>query len=50
MGAEVFFSCTPFTGAQPNLELKLSDFNDEPEDCFLGLTLAVKPSVAKLGK
>ncbi|KAF4367536.1 hypothetical protein CsatB_024857 [Cannabis sativa] len=35
-------------GAQPNLELKLSDFGSEPEDCFLGLTLAVKPSVPSL--
>ncbi|XP_015892385.3 serine/threonine-protein kinase MHK [Ziziphus jujuba] len=35
-------------GAKPNLELKLSDFGAEPEDCFLGLTLAVKPSVPKL--
>lgn len=32
-------------GAKPTLELKLSDFGAEPEDCFLGLTLAVKPSV-----
>ncbi|XP_017190786.3 serine/threonine-protein kinase MHK-like isoform X2 [Malus sylvestris] len=32
-------------GANPTLELKLSDFGAEPEDCFLGLTLAVKPSV-----
>ncbi|KAF3435929.1 hypothetical protein FNV43_RR23021 [Rhamnella rubrinervis] len=35
-------------GTNPNLELKLSDFGAEPEDCFLGLTLAVKPSVTKL--
>ncbi|XP_050364012.1 serine/threonine-protein kinase MHK [Argentina anserina] len=33
------------TGTKPTLELKLSDFGAEPEDCFLGLTLAVKPSV-----
>ncbi|KAL5563344.1 hypothetical protein UlMin_033091 [Ulmus minor] len=35
-------------GAMPNLELKLSDFCGEPEDCFLGLTLAIKPSVPSL--
>nr|AFK39151.1 unknown [Lotus japonicus] len=32
--------------AKPNLELKLQDFGPEPDDCFLGLTLAVKPSVS----
>lgn len=37
------------TGSQPNLELKLSDFGTESEECFLGLTLAVKPSVPNLG-
>ncbi|KAK6937851.1 Protein kinase domain [Dillenia turbinata] len=30
---------------RPNLELKLWDFSAEADDCFLGLTLAVKPSV-----
>ncbi|KAI8523297.1 hypothetical protein RHMOL_Rhmol13G0062400 [Rhododendron molle] len=35
-------------GPTPNLELKLWDFGTQPDDCFLGLTLAVKPSVAKL--
>ncbi|KAK9944728.1 hypothetical protein M0R45_010282 [Rubus argutus] len=35
-------------GAKPTLELKLSDFGAEPEDCFLGLTLGVKPSVPDL--
>ncbi|XP_052170191.1 serine/threonine-protein kinase MHK isoform X2 [Diospyros lotus] len=32
----------------PNLELKLWDFGTQPDDCFLGLTLAVKPSVSNL--
>ncbi|KAH9728705.1 serine/threonine-protein kinase MHK [Citrus sinensis] len=31
-------------GSKPNLELNLWDFGTEPDDCFLGLTLAVKPS------
>ncbi|XP_021300913.1 serine/threonine-protein kinase MHK isoform X2 [Herrania umbratica] len=35
-------------GAEPNLELNLWDFDTEPDDCFLGLTLAVKPSVSNL--
>ncbi|KAK2435911.1 cyclin-dependent kinase F-4 [Trifolium repens] len=35
--------------AKPNLELKLHDFVPDPDDCFLGLTLAVKPSVSNLG-
>lgn len=35
-------------GATPNLELNLWDFDTEPDDCFLGLTLAVKPSVPNL--
>ncbi|KAF5446429.1 hypothetical protein F2P56_032057 [Juglans regia] len=35
-------------GAKPKLELNLQDFGPEPEDCFLGLTLAVKPSVSNL--
>lgn len=30
--------------SKPNLELNLWDFGTEPDDCFLGLTLAVKPS------
>ncbi|CAJ1949571.1 unnamed protein product [Sphenostylis stenocarpa] len=34
--------------AKPNLELKLQDFGPDPDDCFLGLTLAVKPSVSNL--
>lgn len=37
------------SGAKPNLELKLYDFGPDPDDCFLGLTLAVKPSVSNLG-
>ncbi|MBA0741681.1 hypothetical protein Gogos_014816, partial [Gossypium gossypioides] len=36
--------------SKPNLELNLWDFDTEPDDCFLGLTLAVKPSVSRLGK
>uniref|UniRef100_A0A2N9HLH7 Protein kinase domain-containing protein n=1 Tax=Fagus sylvatica TaxID=28930 RepID=A0A2N9HLH7_FAGSY len=36
-------------GAKPNLELNLWDFGPDPEDCFLGLTLAVKPSASNLG-
>ncbi|XVF81243.1 hypothetical protein PTKIN_Ptkin15bG0140000 [Pterospermum kingtungense] len=35
-------------GAEPNLELNLWDFDTQPDDCFLGLTLAVKPSVSNL--
>ncbi|XVF21332.1 hypothetical protein REPUB_Repub12eG0081700 [Reevesia pubescens] len=35
-------------GEKPNLELNLWDFDTEPDDCFLGLTLAVKPSVSNL--
>ncbi|XP_054780400.1 serine/threonine-protein kinase MHK [Prosopis cineraria] len=34
--------------AKPNLELKLQDFGPDPDDCFLGLTLAVKPSISNL--
>lgn len=35
--------------AEPRLELNLWDFaNNESDDCFLGLTLAVKPSVSSL--
>ncbi|KAJ7950519.1 Cyclin-dependent kinase [Quillaja saponaria] len=33
-------------GEKPNLELKLWDFGPDPDDCFLGLTLALKPSVS----
>ncbi|KAL6952027.1 cyclin-dependent kinase [Sarracenia purpurea var. burkii] len=36
-------------GPTPNLELKLWDFGTQPDDCFLGLTLAVKPSVSNSG-
>ncbi|KAG6486811.1 hypothetical protein ZIOFF_055391 [Zingiber officinale] len=32
-------------GQMPKLELKLWDFNTESDDCFLGLTLAVQPSI-----
>ena len=34
---------------KPNLELKLQDFGPDPDDCFLGLTLGVKPSVSNSG-
>ncbi|PKA47417.1 Cyclin-dependent kinase F-3 [Apostasia shenzhenica] len=34
------------TGSNPKLELNLWDFGNESDDCFLGLTLAVKPSVS----
>ncbi|XP_042517344.1 serine/threonine-protein kinase MHK-like isoform X2 [Macadamia integrifolia] len=34
--------------SEPKLELNLWDFGTEPDDCFLGLTLAVKPSVSNL--
>ncbi|XP_058093386.1 cyclin-dependent kinase F-3 isoform X3 [Magnolia sinica] len=36
-------------GSKPKLELNLWDFDTESDDCFLGLTLAVKPSVSNLG-
>ncbi|OVA11853.1 Protein kinase domain [Macleaya cordata] len=36
------------TGGKPKLELNLWDFGTEPDDCFLGLTLAVKPSTSDL--
>ncbi|XP_074563573.1 cyclin-dependent kinase F-3-like isoform X2 [Curcuma longa] len=32
-------------GQLPKLELKLWDFGTESDDCFLGLTLAVQPSI-----
>ncbi|KAM7496249.1 hypothetical protein LguiA_020663 [Lonicera macranthoides] len=35
-------------GASPSLELNLWDFDTETDDCFLGLTLAVNPSVSNL--
>ncbi|GMH20398.1 hypothetical protein Nepgr_022239 [Nepenthes gracilis] len=34
-------------GTMPNLELNLWDFDTKSDDCYLGLTLAVKPSVSK---
>ncbi|KAK2995152.1 hypothetical protein RJ640_025382 [Escallonia rubra] len=34
--------------AKPNLELNLWDFGTKSDDCFLGLTLAVNPSVSNL--
>ncbi|XP_051152976.1 serine/threonine-protein kinase MHK [Andrographis paniculata] len=37
-------------GAEPNLELNLWDFGASKDDCFLGLTLAVNPSVPNLGR
>ncbi|XP_029116846.2 cyclin-dependent kinase F-3-like isoform X1 [Elaeis guineensis] len=36
------------TGPNPNLELNLWDFGTKSDDCFLGLTLAVKPSVSNI--
>ncbi|KAL8129284.1 hypothetical protein V2J09_018439 [Rumex salicifolius] len=33
---------------EPNLELNLWDFDSKPDECFLGLTLAVKPTVSDL--
>lgn len=38
-----------FADVNPKLELNLWDFGSEPDDCFLGLTLAVKPSISALG-
>ncbi|KAG8387256.1 hypothetical protein BUALT_Bualt02G0002500 [Buddleja alternifolia] len=35
-------------GSEPNLELNLWDFGTSKDDCFLGLTLAVKPSAPNL--
>ncbi|KAL6511100.1 hypothetical protein OROGR_022224 [Orobanche gracilis] len=35
-------------GSEPNLELNLWDFGASTDDCFLGLTLAVKPSAPSL--
>ncbi|XP_010527274.1 PREDICTED: serine/threonine-protein kinase MHK-like [Tarenaya hassleriana] len=35
-------------GAMPNLELNLWDFDTEQDECFLGLTLGVKPSASNL--
>ncbi|XP_068665710.1 cyclin-dependent kinase F-3 isoform X2 [Aristolochia californica] len=40
--------CSSQTGAKPKLELNLWDFGTESDDCFLGLTLAVKPSVPSI--
>ncbi|RWR79934.1 cyclin-dependent kinase F-3 isoform X1 [Cinnamomum micranthum f. kanehirae] len=37
-----------FARTKPKLELNLWDFDTETDDCFLGLTLAVKPSVSNL--
>lgn len=34
--------------SQPNLDLNLWDFNHKTDDCFLGLTLAVNPSVSNI--
>ncbi|CAI9297447.1 unnamed protein product [Lactuca saligna] len=41
---------TDNAGSQPNLELNLWDFSRKStaEDCFLGLTLAVNPSVSNI--
>ncbi|GMH25829.1 hypothetical protein Nepgr_027672 [Nepenthes gracilis] len=37
----------PRMGRTPNLELNLWDFDAKSDDCYLGLTLAVKPSASK---
>ncbi|KVI12287.1 Protein kinase, catalytic domain-containing protein [Cynara cardunculus var. scolymus] len=34
--------------SQPNLELDLWDFSSKTDDCFLGLTLAVNPSISNI--
>lgn len=39
---------TDTIGSQPNLELNLWDFSRKTDDCFLGLTLAVNPSVSNI--
>lgn len=36
-------------GTNPSLELNLWDFGAEPDQCFLGLTLAIRPSVPDMG-
>jgi hypothetical protein len=35
--------------AHPKLELNLWDFSTEPDDCFLDLTLSLKPSFPGTG-
>nr|XP_043620916.1 serine/threonine-protein kinase MHK isoform X2 [Erigeron canadensis] len=35
-------------GSQPNLELNLWDFSRKKDDCYLGLTLAVNPTVSSI--
>ncbi|XP_010243458.2 PREDICTED: serine/threonine-protein kinase MHK isoform X2 [Nelumbo nucifera] len=42
------FQSKPNDMVEPKLELNLWDFGTEPDDCFLGLTLAVKPSVSDI--
>lgn len=43
-------TCVNYIGyCEPNLELNLWDFGTSTDDCFLGLTLAVKPSAPNLG-
>lgn len=37
-------------GSKPNLELNLWDFGSRKDDCYLGLSLAVKPSGPGIGK
>lgn len=44
------FHLTLCVGPEPNLELNLWNFGAAADDCFLGLTLAVNPSAANLGK
>ncbi|OAY84446.1 Cyclin-dependent kinase F-3 [Ananas comosus] len=44
-----FHPTTSQTGTNPSLELNLWDFGAEPDQCFLGLTLAIRPSVPDMG-
>ncbi|GAB2226316.1 hypothetical protein Droror1_Dr00022118 [Drosera rotundifolia] len=37
----------PCTVNEPNLELNLWDFETKTDDCYLGLTLAVNPSISR---
>lgn len=43
--------CDDCTRSQPDLELNYWDFSRKSttDDCFLGLTLAVNPSVSNIG-
>ena len=48
-GINHFGSIFCSTAGNPNLELYLWDFDNNSDDCFLGLTLAVNPSVSNSG-